>query len=187
MSMISANLEVLNVARKMNNKAPLKSWKESNEKLIALIDKEQEIFAHAQKVKEIAEKANVPVDAVKATVERLAAEAVAANEKISRKRMTSGNAPVKPIDTDALSDRAKATRKPATQKIAAAVAAAKTRVKQTKTITPKAKQDREGAVVNVAAIAKELGINAKVARATIRRKNIDRTDAAAIRAALAKK
>ena len=40
--------------------------------------------------------------------------------------------------------------------------------------------------VNVAAIAKELGINPKVARAKLRKAKIDRTNAAAIRKALTK-
>jgi len=44
----------------------------------------------------------------------------------------------------------------------------------------------DAAKVNVAAIAKELGINPKVARAKLRKANIDRNDAAAIRKALKK-
>ena len=48
-----------------------------------------------------------------------------------------------------------------------------------------AKQE-EAAKVNVAAIAKEFGINPKVARAKLRKAKVDRADAAAIRKALTK-
>lgn len=52
--------------------------------------------------------------------------------------------------------------------------------------TPKAIKSVKVAAVNVAQIAKELGINPKVARAKLRKLNINRADAAAIRKALTK-
>ena len=59
-------------------------------------------------------------------------------------------------------------------------------VKHGEVATPKAIKAVRVGTVNVAAIAKELGINPKVARAKLRKANVNRADAAAIRKALTK-
>lgn len=116
-------LAYLNELRTMNNKQPLKAWKESKDKLANAIDKEHaaRIAAQPENLKKEEAAAEASSAAKARTVKRLAKEVI---------ERTTG--------------------------------------------------------INVAAIAKELGINPKVARAKLRKAKIDRTDAAAVRKALAK-
>lgn len=110
-------LAYLNELRTMNNKKPLKAWKESKVKLAAAIDKEHEV----RQEERLARLEAKPVKIVTARVEG------------------------KPQNVT-----------------------------------------EAGAKVNVAKIAKELGINSKVARAKLRKAKVDRTDEAAIRKALSR-
>ena len=112
-------LAYLNELRTMNDKKPLKAWKESKVKLAAAIDKEHEVRQEER-------------------LARLEAKSV----KIVTARIVKEGKP---------------------QNVTEA-----------------------GAKVNVAKIAKELGINSKVARAKLRKAKVDRTDEAAIRKALSR-
>ncbi len=118
----------LNNLRVLNNKQPLKAWKESKAKLIAAYEKEYAISFHA----------NQP--------EELRGDELKAHKKAK-----------KIIADDLLKEE-----------VARAA------------IIPHNK-------VNVASIAKELGINPKVARAKLRKNKVDRNDIKAIRKALTKK
>lgn len=174
MSQITERLASLNALRIDLGMSVLKSWKESALKLEAAIEKltakkaeivaagpsiiQKQVEEHKAAVEKIARKANVPVKNVEATVTRLAKELGDKQRKTSPK--------IKPIskkEIAALQDHNRSQMKKAGLKA-----------------------HKTGAI-NVADIASELGINAKVARATLRRKGIDRTDEKAIRAALAKK
>ena len=131
-------LAYLNELRAMNGKAPLKSWKESKDKLAKAIDKENETRVAGQN-------------------ERLEEEARIA-------RVSAKNKPINILVKKTIE---------------------KNKAKIAKAPQVSAKQE-EAAKVNVAAIAKEFGINPKVARAKLRKANINRADAAAIRKALTK-
>lgn len=178
------NLDELNALRALNGKAPLKSWKESKDKLLIAITKEESEAVSPVVAKNIKTTTNI--------VDSMIEENKKANSKIARVK------PIKPAEIAALADHnkqqmKKADLKPATKKIAEKVAQAKKRVQSKRDAQAGLKKpaivkgdNHNTGVVNVAAIAKELGVNAKVARATIRRKKVDRTDEAAIRAALKK-
>lgn len=133
-------LAYLNELRAMNGKAPLKSWKESKDKLAKAIDKENETRVAGQN-------------------ERLEEEA-----RIARVSASAKNKPINILVKKTIE---------------------KNKAKIAKASQVSAKQE-EAAKVNVAQIAKELGINPKVARAKLRKANIDRADSAAIRKALTK-
>lgn len=124
-----ANLETLNALRIELGMSPLKSWKESKAKLDAAYYALQSKQAAEPALKIITTvdggKAVVKNDR-KATVKRLAAEAVAENERLARLEASAKNKPLK--------------------------------IKSTK--------------VNVASIAKELGLNPKVARAKVRKAGV---------------
>lgn len=189
MSNILARLAELNALRIDLAMSPLKGWKESAAKLEAAIEK-------------LSNKKSEIVATGPSIIEQQIAEAKAANERIARVEASAKNKPVviKPIakaEIAALEDHNKAQMKKAglkkhpivesldkamknakpASKVKAVVAKAKERVAEAKAAN---------AVVNVSKIAAELKINAKVARATLRRKKIDRTDEAAVRAALKK-
>ena len=171
---VSVNLASLNALRIDLGMSPLKSWKDSGAKLQIAIEKleakkaaaagpsiiQKQVEEHKAAVDKIARKANVPVKNVEATVTRLAKE-------LGDKQRKTRNAAQK--------------EKPAMKMIKDNMSK-KAAVKNGKNL----KAHKTGAI-NVADIASELGINAKVARATLRRKGIDRTDEKAIRQALAKK
>jgi hypothetical protein len=183
MTKISNAVAFYNELRIKNNKKPIVGWKKSMQELLSAIHNEETIAAGEPVQKRDSDLIELP--ATIDVVAKAVAENHAANEKIARK----------PVNDDKrLSERAMeeaAKIKPVAKKVKAEVSTAKKRVmlKRTQTAIDKATKllDRaQGTIVNVAKIAKELGLNPKVARATIRRKNVDRTDEAKIRAALSK-
>lgn len=182
---IEALLSELNSARVINGKPSLKSWKDSTAKLTAAIEAERKVIDAAGAdivAKQIEEnkKSNAKIartdvevqEAAKAAVKKMYAPRKSATEKAAREATVTRLA-------KELGDKKRTTRPIATKKASPALKAA---IKNGKNL----KAHKTGAI-NVADIASELGINAKVARATLRRKGIDRTDEKAIRAALAKK